>query len=146
VRRGAPAGILAALALGGCGSQPLSGTELRGQAGRICQLAVAQTAGAPTPTAPPATAGFLRHGIAVLRPELRALRSLSPPSGVSGVYTGALRDVAAKVSALNDTVKDLGNGEDPVIAIKTLQSELAPLEARESTAWQTLGIAACLGA
>ena len=49
-----------------------------------------------------------------------------------------------KLSYLTDTVHDLAGGEDPVIAMRTLQQDLAPVEKQEDGAWQTLQITACV--
>ncbi len=140
----AAAAAVLALLVAGCGSQPLSSTDLSRQATRLCQLAGAQTDRIPTPSAPAGSAAYLRQGIAVLKPELAQLRALRPPDDVADVYTVSLSSFAKKLSYLNETLHDLDGGEDPVIAMKTLQVDLAPIEKQENGAWQTLQITACL--
>ena len=145
MRRRALIWLAGALVLAGCGSKPpLSTTELSNQATRVCTLAGQQTDVIPTPASPAGTASFLRRGIAVMAPELQGLRTLKPTSDVAQVYATSIDSFAKKLGYLKDTMRDLAGGEDPVIAIKTLQQELAPIEAQENGAWQALDVPACL--
>ncbi|MEA2159366.1 MAG: hypothetical protein QOD66_1746, partial [Solirubrobacteraceae bacterium] len=50
-----------------------------------------------------------------------------------------------KLTYLKDALRDLKSGEDPVIALKTLQRELTPVETQENGGWQALQIPACVG-
>jgi hypothetical protein len=134
----------AALLLGGCGSKPLSSSQLHDQATRLCTLATSQTDQIPTPASPAGSATFLKRGIAVLTPELNALRGLRPTGDVADVYSTSLDAFANKLSDLRHAVHELSGGEDPVIAVKTLQQQLAPIESQENGAWQALEIPACL--
>jgi hypothetical protein len=144
VSRRALIGLAGALVLAGCGSKPLSTTELASQATRLCTIASTQTALIPTPASPAGTAAYLQRGIAVMTPELERLRALRPSSDVADVYATSIGSFAKKLSYLKDTMRDLAGGEDPVIAIKTLQQELGPIESQENAAWQALEIPACL--
>jgi hypothetical protein len=134
----------AALLLGACGSKPLSSSQLHDQATRLCALATRQTDRIPTPASPVGSSGFLKRGIAVLTPELNGLRGLRPPGDVADVYFASLGAFANKLSYLRHAVYELSAGEDPVIAVKTLQQQLAPIESQENGAWQALEIPACL--
>jgi hypothetical protein len=136
--------VAIALGLGGCGGSSLSASQLRTGAGRICGLAQRRTARIPTPTAPSGESAYLRRGIAALGPELAGLRELNPPGGMAARYREAMDATAAEVRALRSTVKDLKAGNDPVIAIKTLQQKLAQPEGRAQRAWQALAISSCL--
>ncbi len=133
-------GLLLAFALAGCGGSSLSASQLRAPATRICNLAARRTSAIPTPTMPGGGARFLTRGIAALRPELSQLRALSS----LGAYRQALDATAAELAALRSTLRGLRAGNDPVIAIKTLQLKLSPLEVRASEAWRALGIPACV--
>jgi hypothetical protein len=137
-------GLAGALVLAGCGSKPLSTTELTNDATRVCTIASRQTDLIPTPASPAGTAAYLRRGIAVMTPELRGLRALRPSNDVADVYATSLGSFAKQLSYLKDTMRDLAGGEDPVIAIKTLQQELGPIESQENGAWQALEIPACV--
>jgi hypothetical protein len=86
----------------------------------------------------------LKHGIAVLRPELAGLRGLHPPNDAADVYSASLTAFANKLGALDTTVREIGGGADPVLAMKSLQGQLAPLESQEDGGWQALEIPACL--
>jgi hypothetical protein len=134
----------AALLLAGCGSKPLSSSQLHDQATRVCALATTQTDQIPTPASPAGSAAFLKRGIAVLAPELNALRALRAPGEVADVYSTSLGAFASKLSDLRHAIHQLSGGEDPVIAVKTLQQQLAPIESQENGAWQALEIPACL--
>jgi hypothetical protein len=136
--------LLAALAAGCGGSSTLSSNELLARATRVCRLAAAQTARIPTPSTPDGTTLYLQRGIAVMKPELDQLRSLRPPDDVADVYRVSMTTFARKLSYLSDTVHDLAGGEDPVIAMRTLQKYLAPVESQEDGAWQALQIPACV--
>lgn len=132
-----------ALTLAGCGSTALSTQQLRSSATRVCTTARAQTNRIPTPAEPAGGTAFLRRGVTVLGPELTQLRSLRPPSDLARTYATALGAFALRLSELRSTVHQLEGGADPVIAIKTLQQHLAPLESQERGAWDSLQIPAC---
>jgi hypothetical protein len=145
VRRSAVlACTVAGIAVTGCGSTPLSTTDLRADATRMCATATTQTAAIPAPQSPAASGAFLKRGIAILRPELAGLRALKPPGDLAQVYSISVNAFSGKLHALEATVRDLGAGGDPVIAMKVLQQRLAPLESEEDGAWQALQIPACL--
>lgn len=139
----AAAAVAGAIAGCGGGSQ-LSTNSLRNQASRVCRTAVVRTNRIPTPNSPAGTATFLQRGVAVLRPELRRLRSLHPPSDVADVYSTAIDAFSHKLTLLGNAIRGIGRGKDPVIAIKTLQQGLAPTESTEDGAWQALEIPACM--
>jgi hypothetical protein len=81
----------------------------------------------------------VRSGIAVLRPELVKLRTLQGPDE----YRRAVAAMAGELAALRFTLRGLRAGNDPVVAIKTLQQMLAPIEVRADDAWLSLGVGAC---
>jgi hypothetical protein len=147
-RRGSRALVVALaagmLAVSGCGSQPLSNSQLATQATRLCQLASLQTDRIPTPSDPSGSALYLKRGIAVMKAELAQLHKLRAPDDVADVYTVSINSFAKKLSYMRDTVHDLARGEDAVIAIRTLQQDLGPVEQQENGAWRTLQISACL--
>ncbi len=51
-----------------------------------------------------------------------------------------------ELKVLQSTLKGLKAGNDPIVAFKTLQTQLAPLEKEAGAAWQALRIPACAGA
>jgi hypothetical protein len=132
-----------ALALVACGSSSLSDPQLRTRATRICSASRVATNRIPTPSLPSQGAPFLSRGIAALAPELAALAKLHPGGDAAKIYTGALSDSRLELQALRFTLKGLRAGNDPVVAIKTLQQRLAPLESQADDAWGSLGIEAC---
>ena len=84
-----------------------------------------------------------RRGISALAPELKALARLQPGGDAARIYAGAVTDGREELQALRFTVKGLRAGNDPVVAIKTLQQTLTPPESRADDAWGSLGIEAC---
>ncbi len=140
----AAAALLAALAIGGCGTTPLSTSQLRAGASRICGAAGRQADRVPTPGSPADGAAFLKRGITVLRPELAGLRRLRAPGDLARDYGRALTAFAGELHALAATAGELDRGDDPVIAIKTLQHRLAPIESEQNGAMRALGIPACM--
>lgn len=136
---------MAAILVAGCGSHTLTDSQLRTRATRICRLAARRTDRIATPTSPGQEAEFLNRGIAALTPELTALKRLSAPDDMSGDYRAAVDATGAELAALRSTRKGLRAGNDPVVAIKTLQQELTPAEAKASSAWTTLELPACRG-
>lgn len=137
-------GAVLALAAAGCGSSSLSDTQLRSSASRICTTADQRAGQIPTPSRPAAAAAYLNRGVAVLAPELTKLHGLHPSSDLAGDYRTAVDAAAAELAALRSAVKGLKAGDDPVVAIKTLQHQLAPLEARADNAWRSVDVDACV--
>lgn len=144
------AGFLAA-ALVGIGASACGGVDkptlaqLRSRATLICFAASQQSARIVTPTWNAGSQEFLKHGIGVLAPELRALRLLTPPTGAEEVYANALTAFSGELGALSRAVEALAQSGDPVLTFKALQHRLSPLEARADDAWQALQIPACVG-
>lgn len=139
------AALLAAALLAGCGSTALTDTQLRSRAGRICALAARRTDRIATPSLPSQEASFVRRGIAAMTPEVTALRRLSAPGAMADDYRDAVEATSTELTALRSTLKGLKAGNDPVVAIKTLQQQLAPAEMKASIAWSALELPACRG-
>jgi hypothetical protein len=137
------AGALALVLLVGCGSATLSARELRRRATLLCTTAVRRTNGIALPASTSGGATFLARGITVFRPELEALRKLAPPRRLAGPYRAALAEGAQQLDALIATDRYLGQGGDPVVAIRQLDVELGPINARDRAAWQEVGAPAC---
>ncbi|MGB9183567.1 MAG: hypothetical protein WCB67_05840 [Solirubrobacteraceae bacterium] len=132
--------LLAALTLVSCGSTGLSAAQLRTSANLVCGAASRRAATIPLPEVPSAGQRFLSRGIAALAPEVTELRELQ----ATGTFRTAVTATAAELAALRFTLKGLRDGNDPVVAIKTLQQELRPLEEKANRAWQALSIRGCL--
>lgn len=86
---------------------------------------------------------FLARGITVFRPELAALRKLTPPHGLADAYRAALGDSTQQLDALIATELYLRHGGDPVVAIKQLDVELVAVNARDAQAWRAVGVQLC---
>jgi hypothetical protein len=135
--------LAAALAAAGCGTSTLSAGQLRNYATKTCNLARRRTDQIATPSTPSGGVSFLSRGIAALTPQQATLEALRPPADLAGEYRTALQASRMQLAALRFTLTELRAGNDPVDAIKSLQSKLSPLEAKGDAAWQSLGIPAC---
>jgi hypothetical protein len=122
----------------------MSGRELRAQATRACGVTTQRLRGIPTPKLPSDAAGFLRGGIGALQTELAALAALHPDGELGQQFDRARKATQEEVATLQSSLKGLKTGNDPIVAIKTLQAQLLPLEKRATAAWLALKIPACV--
>jgi len=142
-RPGAVAALVTAVLAAGCGTSSLSAQQLHTGAQRACLAATRTLNRIPTPQLPSGGAAFLRRGISVLKPELAVLDRLHPGGGLAGSYALARNATRQELAALESTLKGLKAGNDPVVAIKTLQQQLIPLEQRATASWAAVGVPAC---
>jgi hypothetical protein len=131
------------LIVAGCGSSTLSSGQLRRKAGRICTTAQQHTESIPAPVDPDSGARFLKQGIDALAPQVASLHRLKPPDELAEDYAAALRATDRELTVLRSTLQGLRAGNDPVVALKTLQHDLNPAEDAAAGAWRTAGIADC---
>ena len=117
----------------------MSAHQLRTQAAQACTVATQRLDAIPTPKLPSEGAAFLRRGADALRPELAALDSLHPAGELGQRFSRARADTEQELKALESSLKGLKAGNDPVVAVKTLQTQLVPLEKRASAAWLAVG-------
>ena len=135
----------AVLAVSGCGgSSTLSSDQLVRRATLLCTNAALRSARIATPSDPGDGATFLRRGIAILGPELTALRSLKAPKELAPVYATSIDSFSRKLGALRSAVHEMDTGANPVTAMTALQQRLAPIESAEDGAWRALEIPACV--
>ncbi len=135
-----------ALAAAGCGSSSsMSARQLRTDTGRVCTVATQRLNGIPTPQVPSQGSSFLRRGIATLKPEISALAVLHPTGEMATHLQRAQAATEQELKVLQSTLKGLTAGNDPIVAFKTLETELAPLEKQAGAAWRALGVPACAG-
>jgi hypothetical protein len=133
-----------ALAATGCGgSRSVSARQLRAGAARVCTVATQRLNSIPTPQVPSEGTAFLRRGIAALRPELAALAAMHPGGELGVHFHKALNATRQELTVLKSSLKGLKAGNDPIVAIKTLQAQLAPLETQARAAWRTLDVPDC---
>lgn len=133
-----------ALLLGGCGSSSLSNRQLRHKAGRICMTAQRSSQSIATPTDPAKGQAFLQRGLAALQPPVSALHRLDASSDLQDVYATALRTTDHELTLLRSALRGLKAGNDPVVAMKTLQDELGPAEDAAGRAWHAVDVPACM--
>lgn len=144
LRRACTPALMLALALSGCGgSDSMSARQLRTGAARVCAVATQRLNAIPTPQVPSQGESFLRRGIGALRPELAALSTLHPTGEPAVHFRKALSATAQELKVLQSSLKGLKAGNDAIVAFKTVETELAPLEAQASAAWRALGVPAC---
>ncbi len=130
--------------LTGCGSAALSSKDLRANAAAVCGHAAERLSRIAQPASANAALPFLRRGVAVLGPELAALRRLAPPADLSTRYHGTLAEFGAAVQTVRGTIAVLAHGGDAVASFAALEHNLTPIAARENAGWRTLEIAACV--
>jgi hypothetical protein len=135
---------VAALVLAGCGSSKLSSKQLRARATAACTVAARKTTHIPTPTDPAGGAAFLKRGIAVLTPAVAALKRLKPPPDVANVFENSVHGLEKQLDLVERTARYLRDAQDPVLAMKTLQQRLTPIEAGVDSGWRALEIPACI--
>ena len=143
VRTSAAAALAAGALLGGCGSSSLSSMQLRRKASRICMTAQRSSESITAPSEPAKGEQFLHRGITALAPQVTALHKLKASSELRDGYAAALRASDRELALLRSTLSGLKAGNDPVAAIKNLQSELGPVEDAAGRAWAAVGIHAC---
>ena len=143
MRRGPVALLAGATLVAGCGSTPLSVTQLRNSATQICESATRQAGRIPSPSSPSRSVAFLRSGARIMSYELRGLRALRPPGSLSALYASTVRDFSQQLNFVEQSVQQMAHGEDPVITVKLLQGQLGPIESKEQTEWDGLGVPAC---
>ncbi len=136
--------LAAAVMLSACGNSALSAAALRSQAGQICAGASRRVDDIPPPASPAAAEPFLRRGLAVLGPELSALRGLNPDREQTKGLRAVLKAFGRQLAALRLAQRQLRRGEDPVTTLRTLERRLDPLRSVENSRWQALEIPACL--
>jgi hypothetical protein len=110
----------------------------------VCAGTGQRLARVDTPRSEAGGKAFLEHGVAALEPELGRLRALHAPSEAADAYRAAVGALAGELRALKGAVHALDRQQDPVIAFKTLQQRLGPLEARANDAWRALQMPACV--
>ncbi|HEY6524815.1 MAG TPA: hypothetical protein VIY10_13645 [Solirubrobacteraceae bacterium] len=144
VRRACAAALVLALAAAGCGgSSSTSARQLRAGVARVCTVAAQRLNRIPTPQVPSEGAAFLRGGIAALMPELAALSAMHPGGELEVHFRTARTATEQELKVLQSSLKGLKAGNDPIVALKTLQTQLAPLEKRAAEAWRALGVPDC---
>jgi len=142
VRRAAAALIVAVL-VAGCGRSVLSDRQLRSDATRVCTVTLTRLNRISVPSSPTGGEQFLRRGVRALRPEITALRRLSPPEQLQSSYDRALDALRSQLAEMDRTDASLRRGADPVETFHTLAGRLGPLEAEVNAAFSALQIPAC---
>ena len=79
----------------------------------------------------------------MLAPQVTALHGLRPSSDLQQQYTTAIRATDRELVLLRRALRGLRAGNDPVVAIKTLQDDLDPAEDAAARAWHAIEVPAC---
>jgi hypothetical protein len=139
--------VALALAAAGCGSSSsTSARQLRAGASQACTVANQRLNLIATPQVPSEGAAFVRSGIAALTTEVTTLAALHPSEEMEVAFRRAHTATRQELKALQSSLKGLKAGNDPIVAVKTLQAQLAPLEKQATAAWRALKIPACASA
>jgi hypothetical protein len=121
----------------------MSVRQLRNHATAVCTVAAQRLNNIPTPQLPSQGASFLRAGVAALRPKLAALKTMHPGGEEGAHFRTAVNATERELKVLQSSLTGLKAGNDPIVAFKTLQTQLAPLERQASAAWRALGVPGC---
>jgi hypothetical protein len=144
LRRACAPALVLVVAVSGCGgSGSMSDRALRSAAARACTVATQRLNSIPMPQVPSQGASFLRRGSAALRAELAELSAMHPSGDVATEFRKARDATGQELTVLQSSLKGVKAGNDPIVAFKTLQTQLAPLETRAGAAWRALGVPAC---
>jgi hypothetical protein len=136
--------LVLVVAAAGCGGSSSTGVrQLRTRAARVCMSATERLNRIPTPQVPSEGAAFLRRGIAALGPELAALSAMHPGGELGVHFDTARKATEQELQVLQSSLKGLRAGNDPIVAVKTLQTQLAPLEKQAGAAWRAVGLPGC---
>jgi hypothetical protein len=122
----------------------MSARQLHAGATRACTAATQRLSAVRTPRLPSDGAAFLRRGIAAMQPELTALATLHPDGELGRQFDSARKATQRELAALQSSLKGLKAGNDPIVAIKTLQAQLLPLEKQATAAWLALKMPTCV--
>jgi hypothetical protein len=68
---------------------------------------------------------------------------MHPGRDLAAHFQSARATTGQELKVLQSSLTGLKAGNDPIVAIKTLEAQLAPLEKQARTAWQALSIPAC---
>jgi hypothetical protein len=139
----AAAALVVAVSIAGCGSSTLSGKQLRSDATQVCSVTRTHLNRIAVPSSPTAGEPFLNRGIEALRPEIAALRKLSPPKQLGSTYGRALDALTSELAEMEVADVSLRHGADPVDTFRTLAGRIDALKAEANTAWTSLRIPAC---
>jgi hypothetical protein len=137
------AGVALALGLAACGGDTLSSQDLRTDATTVCSGATKRINLIAMPSSSTGGIAFLKRGAAILRPEVTALARLHPPRAAATTYASSLSGLTQTLNALEATAAGLVRGDDPAVAFKSLEQQLAPIELQANQGWQALDIPAC---
>ena len=72
-----------------------------------------------------------------------ALKSLKPPSDVQDSWNLAVGLVAEQAASLQKASRQLQQGGDPVVVIRSVADQATQSSERERASWDALGIDAC---
>ena len=133
----------AAVAVTGCGSNRLDSGELHDKATEACNKAHQQLVKIPDPQSAAEVQPFLTNSATVMSQLSVALKGLKPPSDVQEPWNLAVGLVNEQASGLRRGSRQLQQGGDPVVVLRTVADQATQSSERERAAWNGLGIEAC---
>ncbi len=135
--------VVSAVLLGGCGDNRLDSGELHDKATEACNKAHQQLVKIPDPQGDAEVQPFLTNSATVMSQLSVALKSLKPPSDVQDSWNLAVGLVGEQASSLQKASRQLQQGGDPVVVIRSAADQATQSSERERAAWDALGIEAC---
>ena len=133
----------AAVAVTGCGSNRLDSGELHDKATEACNKAHQQLVKIPDPKSATEVQPFLTNSSTAMSQLSAGLKALKPPSDAQEPWNLAVGLVNDQAAGLRRGSKQLQQGGDPVVVLRTVADQATQSSERERAAWNGLGIEAC---
>jgi hypothetical protein len=142
-RLGVALALTFALVASGCGDNRLDSGELHDKATEACNKAHQQLVKIPDPKSATEVQPFLTNSSTVMSQLSAALKGLKPPSDAQEPWNLAVGLVNDQAAGLRRGSKQLQQGGDPVVVLRTVADQATQSSERERAAWNGLGIEAC---
>jgi hypothetical protein len=123
---------------------PLTSAAYLTDANSICSIAHRQQAVVQKSTSPADFGRFIREMVFTERGKLSALGHLSPPSALSSLHAGVLKNLRAQIALGDALPADLGAKVMTQRAL-TAGTKLDSLAAAQVALWKKIGAATCAG-
>ncbi len=142
-RLGIALAVAAAVVVSGCGDNRLDSGELHDKANEACNKAHQQLLKIPDPTTDAEVQPFLTNSATVMSQLSVGLKALNPPSDVQESWNLAVGLVGEQSAALQKASRQLQQGGDPIVVLRSVADQATQSAERERAAWDALGIEAC---
>ena len=143
IRRSLLVLAVAAVAAGSAAAS-LSPQDYRKRANALCARAGRSLDALPSPGTRAKIPGYLRRGLALQRPFVRAFAALAPPAALRSLHETAVSLGGQELAGVEAVLAKIDGGEDPQIAFAEIALTLGPISTAEVATYRKLGLAACV--